>query len=141
MAEATRTIHINAPVERCFEVITNYEHYPEFLLAVKRVRTFDRSGPNVSVEYDADIIKRITYSVRMFEEAPHRVSWTFIRGDFMKNNYGGWVLEPDGAGTKATYTVAVDLGPLVPKALLRPLVEVQLPTLLTSFKRRIEQKT
>jgi hypothetical protein len=57
----------------------------------------------------------------------------------MKDNKGGWVLEatPDGK-TKATYTVEVALGLLVPKALVTAMVESSLPKMLESFRKRVE---
>ncbi len=67
------------------------------------------------------------------------MSWTFVEGEFMKDNKGSWVLEPDGEGkTKATYTVEMALGALVPKSIVNALVETSLPKMLEAFKRRAE---
>jgi hypothetical protein len=57
----------------------------------------------------------------------------------MKDNKGGWVLEDLGNGTtKATYTVDVTLGALVPKTIVNALVDTSLPKLLENFKKRAE---
>jgi coenzyme Q-binding protein COQ10 len=139
MPGATRSIVINAPVEKCFAVISDYERYPEFLPEVKRITTKNRRGAEVDVHYEADVVKTIKYAVHMKEEKPSRVSWTFIDGEFMKDNRGGWVLEAAGAGqTKATYNIAVEVGLLVPKTVVNVLVDTQLPRLLENFKKRIE---
>jgi coenzyme Q-binding protein COQ10 len=139
MPGATRTIVINAPVEKCYSIISDYERYPEFLPEVKKIRTANRRGNEVDVHYEAEIVKVIKYAVHIREEKPTRVSWTFIDGEFMKNNQGGWVLEatPDGK-TKATYNIEVEVGMLVPKTVLNVLVDSQLPKLLENFKKRIE---
>jgi ribosome-associated toxin RatA of RatAB toxin-antitoxin module len=139
MAGASRSIVFNAPVERCFAVISDYERYPEFLPEVKGIKTANRRGAEVDVQYQAEVVKIIKYTVHMKEEKPTRVSWTFIDGEFMKDNHGGWVLEslPDGK-TKATYTIEVEVGLLVPKTVVTVLVDSQLPKLLENFKRRIE---
>ncbi|HVG62278.1 MAG TPA: SRPBCC family protein [Hyalangium sp.] len=139
MAGATRSIVINAPVEKVFDVITQYEKYGEFLSEVKEVRTSGRQGNEVNVHYKVDVVKTIKYTIRVKEERPTRMSWTFVEGEFMKDNKGHWVLEPAGEGkTKATYTVEMALGALVPKSVVNALVETSLPKMLEAFKRRAE---
>ena len=139
MAGAQRTITINAPVDKCWAVISDYERYPEFLPEVKKIRTMNRRGNEVDVQYEAEVVKVIKYTVHMREEAPNKVSWSFIDGEFMKDNKGGWTLEDAGNGTtKATYTIAVEVGMLVPKTIVNALVDTQLPKLLENFKKRIE---
>ena len=139
MAGATRSIVIAAPMEKLFSIITDYERYPEFLSEVKRIRTANRRGNEVDVQYEADIVKTIKYTLRLKEEKPSRVSWSFIEGEFMKDNKGGWTLEDVGNGqTKATYNIDVTLGALVPKTLVTALVDTQLPKMLEAFKKRAE---
>jgi ribosome-associated toxin RatA of RatAB toxin-antitoxin module len=141
MPGATRSIVINAPPDKCFDVITDYERYPEFLPEVKKTRTLNRRGNECDVQYEAEVVKRIKYTVHLKEERPTRVSWTYIDGDFMRDNRGGWVLEDLGDGkTKATYTVEITLGPLVPKSIINALVDTSLPKLLENFKKRIESR-
>lgn len=139
MPGATRSIVINAPVEKCFEIISDYERYPEFLPEVKRIRTSNRRGAECDVHYEAEVVKVIKYTLHLKEEKPNRVSWSFIEGEFMKDNKGGWVLEDAGQGTtRAKYSIEVAVGPLVPKTILNALVDSQLPKLLENFKKRIE---
>lgn len=141
MPGASRSIVFNAPIDKCFAVISDYERYPQFLPEVKKIRTSNRRGNEVDVHYEAEVVKIIKYAVHMKEEGPTRVSWTFIDGEFMKDNKGGWVLEDQGNGTtKATYSIEVAVGPLVPKTILNTLVDSQLPKLLDNFKRRIESQ-
>jgi coenzyme Q-binding protein COQ10 len=139
MASATRSIVINASAERVFDVIADYEHYPQFLPEVKSIRTSARQGNQVDIHYEVDVMKRIKYTLRMTEDRPRGLKWTFVEGEVMKDNTGGWILEaqPDGK-TKATYTVDVALGMLVPKALVTAMVESSLPKMLEAFKKRIE---
>ena len=141
MAGATRSILINAPPEKLFDVITDYDKYGEFLSEVKKVWTSDRRGNEVKVHYEVDVIKTIHYTILAKEERPTRMSWTFVEGEVMKDNKGSWVLEPDGkGGTKATYTVDMALGALVPKAIVTKLAETSLPKMLDAFKRRAESR-
>ncbi len=139
MPGASRSVVFNAPIEKCFEVISDYERYPEFLPEVRKIRTSNRRGNEVDVQYEAEVVKVIKYTVHMKEEKPTRVTWSFIDGEFMKDNKGGWVLEDAGNGsTRATYNIEVTVGPLVPKTILNALVDSQLPKLLENFKKRIE---
>ncbi len=141
MPGASRSVVFNAPIDKCFAVISDYERYPEFLPEVRKIRTSNRRGNEVDVHYEAEVVKVIKYAVHMREEGPTRVSWTFIDGEFMRDNKGGWVLEDQGNGTtKATYNIEVAVGPLVPKTILNTLVDSQLPKLLDNFKRRIESQ-
>lgn len=139
MAGASRSIVINAPPEKLFDIITQYEKYPEFLSEVKKIRVLERKENTVKVQYEVDVIKTIRYTILVTEERPKRMSWTFVEGEVMKDNKGSWVLEPDGEGrTKATYTAELALGPLVPKTIVNALTETSLPKMLDAFKRRAE---
>ncbi len=139
MAGATRTITINAPREKVFDTISDYERYPEFLPEVKRIKTSNRRGAEVDVHYEVELVKTIKYTVHLKEERPSKLSWTFVDGELMKDNRGGWVLDDLGNGTtKATYTVEVTLGALVPKTIVNALVDTSLPKLLENFKKRAE---
>jgi ribosome-associated toxin RatA of RatAB toxin-antitoxin module len=122
-------------------VIVDYERYSEFLPEVKKTRALNRRGNECDVQYEAEVVKLIKYTVHLKEERPNKVSWTYIDGDFMRDNKGGWVLEDIGEGkTKATYHVEIVLGPLVPKTIVNALVDTSLPKLLENFKKRIESR-
>ena len=139
MPGTTRSIIINAPMEKVFDIIVDYEKYREFVDEVKDVRTSGRQGNEVNVHYTVNVVKTIRYTIRAREERPTRMSWSFVDGEFMKDNKGSWVLEPAGEGkTKATYTAEMALGALVPKSIVNALVEGSLPKMLEAFKRRAE---
>src|SRR5687768_6929428 len=128
MAGASKSIVINAPRDKVFAIVTNYEKYKEFLPEVKSVRTSDRKGNEVKVHYEVDVVKTIKYTLKMNEQKPDKVTWTFVEGEWMKDNHGHWQLEDAGEGkTKATYTIEMALGALVPKSIVAALVETSLP--------------
>jgi coenzyme Q-binding protein COQ10 len=139
MPGATRSIVIDAPAEKVFDVITDYDRYGEFLPEVKEVRASGRSGNQVDVHYGIDLVKRIHYTLHMVESRPASIHWTFVKGELMKDNRGSWVLEPTADGkTRATYTIEVGVGPLVPRSIVNALVEQTLPKMLEAFKKRSE---
>lgn len=139
MPGTSKSIVINAPPDKVFDVVSGYEKYPEFMNEVKEVRTSNRKGNTVDVQYRVDLFKSIKYSLRHTEERPSKVSWTFIEGEFMKDNKGSWTLEPAGEGqTKATYQIEMALGPLVPKSIVNAMVDTSLPKMLEAVKKRVE---
>jgi coenzyme Q-binding protein COQ10 len=140
MAGATASTLIHAPIEKVFEVITDYARYPEFLPEVKKVKVGPKANGRCEVEYEAALMKTIHYTLRMQEDAPRGVTWTFVKGDFMKDNKGGWALEASGDGVKATYTIEVGLSALVPKTIVNALVGSSLPKMLEAFKQRAERR-
>ena len=139
MPGASRSIVVNTSRERLFAVIGDYERYADFLPEVNWVKVVRREGDTVDVQYEVNVIKKIHYTLRMKEEKPARVTWTFVEGEIMKDNRGQWVLEDLGGGkTKATYTIEMAVGPLVPKAIINALVETSLPKMLEAFRQRAE---
>ena len=139
MPGATRSVLINTPMKKVFAVIKDYESYPEFLPEVKSTRISNRQGDEVDVHYEVDVLKTIRYTLRLIEEPPSRISWTFVEGELMRDNRGHWLLEDLGGGkTRATYNIEIKLGPLVPKSIVNVLVDSSLPKMLEAFKKRAE---
>ena len=98
MPAATRSIVIDVPPEKLFDVIVDYDRYPEFLPEVKEARSRERKGNAVDVDYVADVVKRIRYTLHHEEERPRTVRWSFVRGELMRDNRGSWTLEPTPDG-------------------------------------------
>jgi coenzyme Q-binding protein COQ10 len=140
MATARRSIDVDVPPERFFEVVRDYARYPEFLPEVKAVSVGPRTGDSVEVTYRLDArIKLIEFTLLHVESAPSRIEWRLVRGDLMKRDEGRWTLEasPSG-GTTATYAIELELQPRVPRGLEKALAEQGLPAFLANFKARAE---
>ena len=141
MAKAQESIEIKASPDACYKVITDYETYPEFLKETVAVSVDKKSGNNFEVTFTLHIIKKFSYTLKMVGKPGKEITWTFVKGEFMKDNKGGWILEEVKKGvTKATYAVDLQLGLLVPGAVAKMLVEKSLPTMLKAFKERIENR-
>jgi ribosome-associated toxin RatA of RatAB toxin-antitoxin module len=139
MAKAEKSIVIEAPIEKAFEVIADYEKYPEFLPEVKKAKIERAQGNVTQVTYTVDIkAKLITYTLEHTARPPDQLTWTMLRGEMMKANDGAWVLKTVPSGTEATYRIDLKLGALVPSMIERLLAEQSLPGLLQNFKKRIE---
>jgi coenzyme Q-binding protein COQ10 len=142
MARAIRSIEIDVPPDAFFRVLQDYARYPEFLPELKQVKVGPREGPAVEVTYWLDVkVKMYEFTLR-HEEHPHgRIDWQLVRGgDFLRLDEGAWTLERTAAGgTRATYAIEIEFGPLVPRTFEKALAEHGLPNLLANFKARAEK--
>lgn len=142
MAQASKTVTVNVSPEKLFDVISDYEKYPEFLPEVKKVKVEGGQGSIKEVTYTVDIkAKVINYTLKHTAERPAKLSWTMVKGEMMKGNDGAWTLKPGAqpGTTEATYTIDLKLSSLVPGFIEKALAEQQLPGLLSNFKARAEK--
>ncbi len=140
MPQASRSIVINVSPENLLKVIDDYDKYPQFLPEVKKITVANRTANSAEVTYEIEVIKRITYTLKLQSEGM-TVRWSLVRGDLFKKNEGSWQLRADGPNrTHATYSLEVGIGGFipVPKAIVDGLTEKQLPELLERFKTRAE---
>ena len=62
------------------------------------------------MDYHLDLgIKTIAYTLRIEEEPPRRVRWSLLRSDWMKVSNGSWELRDEGGGTRAVYSVDIQI--------------------------------
>ncbi len=146
MAAVTKEIVIGVPLERFYDIVVDYERYPEFVPGIRACRVRN-GGAEKQVEYELDLgIRRIKYVLRHAEQRPRKVSWSLVSGDMMKVSNGSWELAADGDQTRATYSVEIQISrpPLMPQALVDrvsdELTRIQLPKTLDAFKARAERK-
>jgi ribosome-associated toxin RatA of RatAB toxin-antitoxin module len=144
MAMVSKQILIEVPAERLFDVIVDYASYPQFVPGIKGCRVLP-GRKDRDVEYELDLgIKKVKYVLRHLEARPTRVSWSLVSGDMMKVSSGSWELAADGARTRATYSVDIQISkpPLIPQSVIDrvtdELTRVQLPRTLEAFKARAE---
>ncbi|MEE8409937.1 MAG: SRPBCC family protein [Myxococcota bacterium] len=141
MAKTEQNVVINAPIERVFAVIVDYEQYPEFLPEMKAVRVVSRHDGVSLVTFELEIIMRLAYTLRLIEDRPSTVRWTLDNAKMMSANDGGWKLEEiDAEHTRATYGLEVKLRGLIPKSVSTRLLGTTLPDTLNRFKARSEGK-
>src|SRR5215211_5493009 len=93
-----QTAEIDAPPERCFEVLTDYEHLPEWQGAVRAARVLERDeqGRGSVVEYEVDArVKTVRYRLRQVYDEPQRLASEYLGGDF-RDFSGEWRFLPVG---------------------------------------------
>jgi coenzyme Q-binding protein COQ10 len=144
MAVVSQEVVVDVAVERFYEVVRDYDRYPEFVPTVKKCKA-RRGAAGTEVDYELDLgLKRIGYTLKLVEEPPRKVSWSLVRSDWMKVSNGSWDLRDEGGRTRATYSVEIQVQkpPLIPQSLVDrisdELTRVQLPRMLEAFKKRAE---
>ncbi len=143
-SRVSQELLIGVRPDALFDVIVDYDRYPEFVPSVKACRTH-REGDDVRVDYTVDLgIRTVRYPLRHREERPRLVTWSLVSGEWMKISSGSWELGEEAGQTRARYTVEVQIAkpPLVPQAVVDritdELTRIQLPRTLAAFKTRAE---
>ena len=142
MARVSRSIEVDVTPDVFHGVVQDYARYPEFVPEVKAVRVGMPQGDAVEVTYWLDVKLRVfDFTLRHVTRSLERIEWTLVRGgEFMRANEGAWTIErTQSGGTRATYEIEIDLGPMVSGALEKALAERGLPNMLANFKTRAEQ--
>lgn len=139
MPKIEHEIIIEAPIDRVFAVIADYERYPEFLPDMKNVRVESHHDGVTVAHFELEIIMRISYTLRLVEDSPHRVAWSLESAKMIQENNGTWDLSETPEGhTRALYGLEVKLRGLIPKSVSTRLLGQTLPETLQRFKERIE---
>jgi len=139
MALASSSIIIDVEPSKLFDVITDFEKYPEFLKEVSDIKMVDQGENQWTVTFYVSIIKKVDYTLKLKGDPGKSVTWSLAKKGFMKQNDGSWQLKDLGNGkTKATYTTEVNLGLLAPKSVVNMLVSTSFPAMLKAFKKRAE---
>ncbi len=139
MPRASRSITINAPLKKVYNVIADFESYPNVFSEVREAKIIKKREKTVEVDFVFHVMTSIRCLLK-FNLSPKRISWSLIKGDFMKDNVGAWDLEKIGDATKATYTVDITPTMWVPVSLLEHLIETNAPHMLKSLKKWCEKK-
>jgi len=139
MPAATRTETWDIPIQKIFDVITDYESYPEFVDGCSSINILEQDESGARVEFGLNLIKKFKYILNLTHSGPSKVSWTFESGDIFKKNTGSWELTDLGDGqTEVKYSLEVEVKGFAPKSLVNSLTKKNLPAMLTSYQERCQ---
>jgi len=131
--KAERTVEIEAPASRCYEIIADLERTPEWQDSMKSLKVLesDREGRAILVEVTSDAkVKDVTNQLRFSYQPGEGMTWDQEKGD-LKWMKGRWTLEDLGGDrTRATYALEGDTGRML-GLLIRGPVEDKLKEWLT----------
>jgi uncharacterized membrane protein len=108
-----RSVEIEAPIERCYEIAADVENSTEWQGSLRDVEVLERDGEKrpalVETESDAKV-KNVKAVLRFSYDPPTSITWVQEKGD-TKSLHGSWAFEDLGGGrTKATYALEADPG-------------------------------
>ena len=108
-----RSVEIDAPIERVFDVAADIEGAPAWQGSLKDVEVLERDGDGLATLVDAvndAKVKAVKNQLRFTYDAPTSIRWRQEKGD-VKSLDGRWTLEDLGGDrTRATYALEVDPG-------------------------------
>lgn len=111
--QATQHMHIEAPLERIWDVLTDFESYPTWARDLKEatVLQHDEEGRASLVRFRAAAMGRsTTYTLAYtWDDAPQRLPWKLVSGDIQKVLDGAYEFHETDSGTDVTYHLRVDL--------------------------------
>ena len=137
MAHLSKTEIYEIPVENFYQVITDYKSYPDYMEGVDNIRIIEETDDMALVEYSLRIIKSFTYLLRLAHRPPYQVSWALESGDLFKKNEGSWKFKDLGKGkTEVTYTICLEFKLMVPKIILKKVIQNNLPGLFASVSAK-----
>jgi uncharacterized membrane protein len=130
--EGDKSVEIDAPIERCFQIAADIENAPEWQGSLRDVEVLERDDEGrpalVDTESDAKV-KTVKARLRFTYDEPTDIRWVQEKGD-TKSLEGSWELEDLGGGrTRATYALSSDPGRML-GLLLRGPVEGQVRNFL-----------
>lgn len=139
----TERMLIGGSPDQCFEVLTDFERYPEWAADIKAVTVDGRDpqGRPLEVTFRAAAFGRSTsYSLRYdYSSAPRQLAWVQVAGDLTRRLDGSYELSPSGdGGTEITYRLTVDLKVPLPGFVKRRAEGRIMGTALRELKARVE---
>ena len=131
--EASWTVEIDAPRERCYEIAADIENAPRWQGTLEEAEVLDRDGEGrprrVETVSDAKV-RKARARLRFDYDPPSGISWEQEKGD-TKWLTGSWEFEELGRDrTRATYGLRADPGRVL-GMLLRGPVEGKVKEALT----------
>lgn len=143
--QATQTARIEGPLERCFDVATDFERYPEWAKDVKHADVVGRDdeGRATEVAFQASAMGRTTsYTLHYdYTGAPERLSWSLVAGDLMRACNGTYSFsragDDVGPATDVEYLLEIELVLPLPGFVKRR-AEVRILNTLKELKTRVE---
>lgn len=141
--QATERMTVSGSPARCFEVVIDFESYPEWAADIKDVRVLERDaeGRGTRVGFRAAAFGRSTsYTLAYdYSRAPKALSWAQAEGDLTRRLDGSYTFEPAGeAETDVSYVLDVELKLPIPGFVKRRAEGRIIHTALGELKARVE---
>ena len=141
--QASERISVAASPRQCYEVVIDFEQYPEWARDVKQATILSRDddGRGLQVEYRAaGLGKSFHYTLQYdYSAAPDSLSWKLVEGDMLRRLDGSYRFESEGDATLVHYELTVDLSAPLPGLIKRRAAGMIMGTALRELKKEIER--
>ena len=143
LIEGEKTVEIDAPVERCYEIAADIEGAPEWQGSLQDVDVLERDEKHrpelVETKSDAKV-KSVRALLRFSYDPPTGIRWVQEKGE-TKSLEGWWRFEDLGEGrTRASYGLSTDPGRMLGMLLRGPVEEKVRDFLLGGAADGLKQK-
>jgi ribosome-associated toxin RatA of RatAB toxin-antitoxin module len=134
---------MRATPEKCYEVVADFERYPEWAADIKAVTIQNRDGqgrPEEVAFRAAAFGRSTTYTLRFdYGKAPKELSWVQTKGDLTSKLDGTYVFDAtDNGDTEVTYQLTAELRVPIPGFVKRRAEGRIIGTALRELKARVE---
>jgi uncharacterized protein YndB with AHSA1/START domain len=107
---------IDAPIELCWAVVQDVADTPRWQRGLQSVDVLERDAQGRALVCDTvtdATFTKVRCRVVISYQPPHRLMFTMVQSEDLDAMHGSWELEPlAGGGTRATFSLAVDPGPV-----------------------------
>lgn len=143
MAYVERSILIEGPIEKVYELAKDMEAYPDFMPDVESVRVIEREPHRTVTEWETSVdgTPILWTEEDRFDDENFVIDYHLIEGDLDKFE-GQWRFVRSGSATQVILTVDYDFGIPELTNLIGPTLEQKVgensEMMLAGMKRRIE---
>jgi ribosome-associated toxin RatA of RatAB toxin-antitoxin module len=145
----TAWVHAPAPASACYEVLTDFEHLPEFVPGMRSSRVVSQPGEMLRVEQVGvtgpalfGITVRTTLGLSLAAPAPGidgRIDFSSLGGN-LRQMHGAWQIRDDKTGCRIDYRATIEpdfpVPPLLGTLVMRMQIEGQLDAIAQEVRRR-----
>jgi uncharacterized membrane protein len=141
---AEHTVEIEAPIQTCFDAITDYETFPSWQSAVVDTEVLDWDaegrGKRVRLFIDAKV-RKVDYTLDYRYQEPVRIEWDFVEGNGINDADGHYLFEELAPNrTRATYRFGLEVGIPLPGPVARRAHSSTLKASVQDLKREAERR-
>jgi uncharacterized membrane protein len=141
---AEHTVEIEAPLQTCFDAITDYETFPTWqgVVVDTEVLDWDEQGRGKRVRLVVDAkVRKVDYTLDYRYDEPTRIEWDYVEGNGINDADGNYLFEDLGGDrTRATYKFGLEVGIPLPGPVARRAHRSTLKASVEDLKREAERR-
>jgi len=140
MINIEKSILVDVISDTAFDVICDFERYPDFLPEVEGANIVNDKPNSKDVFFTINFMRRVEYTLRFNLKNKDNVTWKLIDGDgTINDNSGFWSIEKrDGSKSKITYHVNLNFNMQLPTSIAKAILGKNVEKMLERFRSEME---